>query len=120
NNLGVALQGQGRPDEAADCFRRALALKPDFAEAYNNLGLAWKDQGRLDEAVACFRRAVELQPDSAAAHSNLVYTLLFSPDADAASVYEEHRRWDRRHAEPLARSAPPYANDRSPERRLRV
>ena len=52
-------------------YRRALELKPDFAEAHNNLGGAFKEQGRLEEADACFRRALELKPDYVEAHSNL-------------------------------------------------
>ena len=48
----------GRLDEAAACHRRAVELKPDYAEAHNSLGYALKGQGRLDEAVACFRRAL--------------------------------------------------------------
>ena len=60
-----------RIPEAVACYRRALELKPDYAEAHNNLGNALKDQGKLDEAVACYRRALELKPDYAEAHNNL-------------------------------------------------
>jgi predicted O-linked N-acetylglucosamine transferase (SPINDLY family) len=120
NNLGAALRRLEHPDEAIACCRRALDLAPDLAEAYGNLGNALKDQGRLDEAVACCRRAVELMPGSAAAHSNLVYTLHFLPNCEPATLAEEHRRWNRVHAQPLAGSLGPPSNDRSPERRLRV
>ena len=65
------LKDQGKLDEAIACYRRALELKPDYAEAHNNLGNALKDQGKLDEAVACYRRALELKPDYAEAHNNL-------------------------------------------------
>jgi Flp pilus assembly protein TadD len=58
-------------DDAVAFCRRALALKPDFAEAHNNLGNALKDQGKLAEAVAGYRRAAELKPDFAEACSNL-------------------------------------------------
>ena len=67
----MACHEQGKLDEAAACYRRALELKPDYAEAYNNLGNTLKDQGRPDEAAACCRRAVELRPDYAEAHYNL-------------------------------------------------
>ena len=59
----MRLKDQGKLDEAVACYRRALELKPDFAEAHNNLGIALSDQGKLDEAVACYRRALELKPD---------------------------------------------------------
>jgi predicted O-linked N-acetylglucosamine transferase (SPINDLY family) len=39
---------------------------------------------------------------------------------DAPAILEEARRWDERHAAPLARAVAPHANDRTPERRLRV
>ena len=55
----------GSNSEAVACYRRALELKPDYAEAHNNLGNALKDQGKLDEAVACCRRALQLKPDYA-------------------------------------------------------
>ena len=67
----MRLKDQGKLDEAVACYRRALELKPDHAEAHNNLGNALKDQGKLDEAVACYRQALELKPDYAEAHSNL-------------------------------------------------
>ncbi len=52
----ACVKGQGKLDEAVACYRRAVELKPDFAEAHNNLGNAFKDQGELDEAAACYRR----------------------------------------------------------------
>ena len=36
------------------------------------------------------------------------------------TLYEEHRRWNRQHAEPLAKFIEPHRNDRSPDRRLRI
>ena len=71
HNLGAALNEQGKLDQAIACYRRALQLKPDYAESLNNLGLALRDQGKPDEATACCRRAVELRPDLAEAHNNL-------------------------------------------------
>ena len=45
NNLGNALQDQGKLDEAIACYRRALELKPDYAEAHTNLGIALQARG---------------------------------------------------------------------------
>ena len=71
NNLGSALAGRGRLDEAMAHFRKALEIQPDSAEAHSNLGIALAAGGRLDEAVEHFRKALEIQPDSAEAHYNL-------------------------------------------------
>jgi protein O-GlcNAc transferase len=120
NNLGVALKDRGNLDESVACFRRTLQLMPGYAEGHNNLGIALKEQGMLDEAADCYRRAVELKPDSAGAHSNLVYTLNFSADCDARQIYAAARRWNQQHAERLAKSSTPHANQRSADRRLRI
>ena len=62
---------RGSRTKRSPAYRRALELKPDYAEAHSNLGIALKDQGKLDEAIACYRRALELKPDFAEVHSNL-------------------------------------------------
>jgi predicted O-linked N-acetylglucosamine transferase (SPINDLY family) len=61
--------------EAMESYRRALDLKPGFAEAHNNLGNAHKDEGSFHEAVESYRRAAELKPGYPEAHYNLGITL---------------------------------------------
>ena len=56
---------QGKPDEAAACYQRALKLKTDYVEAHNNLGNVFNRRGELDKATACYRRALQLNPDYA-------------------------------------------------------
>ena len=75
---------QGEADEAVACYRRALELKPDYAEAHNNLGIVLTAQGHLDEAVACGRRALELKPDYPEAHKTLADALCSSRSPDEA------------------------------------
>lgn len=54
NLSGVANKGLGRLDAALDSYRRALAIKPDFAEAYYNMANALKDQGKPEEAIEAY------------------------------------------------------------------
>ncbi|MDC1117274.1 sulfotransferase, partial [Luminiphilus sp.] len=70
------LEGLGRLDEAELSYRRAIALKPDYAEAHCNLGNTLKELGRLDEAEASYRQAIAVKPDFAEAYSNLGNTLI--------------------------------------------
>jgi tetratricopeptide (TPR) repeat protein len=37
-NLGDARIARGQRDAAIECYRKALAIEPDYAEAHNNLG----------------------------------------------------------------------------------
>lgn len=61
--LGNALRAQGRLGEAEASFRRAVALRPAFAEAAINLGSSLHALGRLEEAEAVCRRALEHAPE---------------------------------------------------------
>ncbi|HEY3731354.1 MAG TPA: tetratricopeptide repeat protein, partial [Steroidobacteraceae bacterium] len=70
-NLGNALKGSGRLEDAAAAYRRALALKADHAPAHYNLGVVLDALGRADEAAAAYARAVALNPQHAEAHNNL-------------------------------------------------
>ncbi len=71
NNLGNALAGRGRLDEAIAHYQKALEIKPDYAAAHNNLGLILVGRGQFDEAVAHFGKALEIQPGLAVAHYDL-------------------------------------------------
>ncbi|HKQ59793.1 MAG TPA: tetratricopeptide repeat protein [Candidatus Polarisedimenticolaceae bacterium] len=70
-NLGLALQLQGKLDEAIGHYRRTIALKPQYADAHYRLALALQAQGKLDEAIPEYRQALELKPYAADAHYNL-------------------------------------------------
>lgn len=57
--------------EAAALYRRALALAPGYALAWNGLGIALRALGDFAGAAEAYRRAIALQPDFATAYSNL-------------------------------------------------
>jgi tetratricopeptide (TPR) repeat protein len=70
NNLGTALQEEGRPEEAIDRYKRALALQSDYTPAMNNLGTALRAAGRVDEAVAVYDDAVRANAGGATLQLN--------------------------------------------------
>ena len=120
-NLATTLYLHGQLDEAEGIFRRQLVDRPNNAGLLTNLAGVMKDKGRLDESLDLYRRATAADPSFApAAHSNLVYTLSFHPGRTPADVLAEARRYDAAYAAPLTADAAPHANDRSPDRRLRV
>jgi SAM-dependent methyltransferase len=59
-NLGSSLAAQGRFDQAASQFERAIALQPDFIDAYNALALSFLHRGQWDPALGVLRRAIDL------------------------------------------------------------
>jgi len=69
-NLGKIYLEMDRIEEAKVCYEKALALKPDYAEARHKLGNAFRIQGKLDEALACYETAISLNPNYAEAHNN--------------------------------------------------
>jgi uncharacterized protein (TIGR02466 family) len=84
NLLGVALEGQGKFAEAADCYRKTLQYEPRIAEIHFNLGAALANLGKTDEAIKSYRRAIELKPNLAVAHFNLGLALQAQGKLDEA------------------------------------
>jgi len=70
-NLGAALEARGRPAEAIEEYRRALAVRPTSAAALNNLGAALQSTGDVEGAIRAYREAVQAEPDYANAQHNL-------------------------------------------------
>jgi Flp pilus assembly protein TadD len=73
--LALSLQRyqEKRYSETIDACKSALALKPDYAEAWNNLCAACNQLGRFDEAVTACEQAIRFKPDFALARNNLEY-----------------------------------------------
>jgi tetratricopeptide (TPR) repeat protein len=73
--LGEALAKAKRPGDAEAAFRRAIASRPDFAEAHYKYGVMLQDAGREEDAAAAFRKALALDSGHAWAHARLGYAL---------------------------------------------
>jgi tetratricopeptide (TPR) repeat protein len=69
-NLGNALKGQNRFEEALACYDKALALNPESVAALNNCGDALFALRRPAEALAAYDRAVAIAPTSLVALNN--------------------------------------------------
>ncbi len=84
--------------------RRALDIKPDYAETWNNLGAALRQQGEIEEAAAAFARVLAIDPRLVEARNNL------------GEIYEKTDRLDE--AEALLAEAAPEDRARPALRRL--
>ena len=75
-NLGVALDKQGKSQKALVAFREAMRLNPDDGAIHNSLALVLatfptRPRGDYEEALAHAKRAVELGPDKGNRHTSL-------------------------------------------------
>jgi predicted O-linked N-acetylglucosamine transferase (SPINDLY family) len=118
NTLGNALVETGELDEAARQFEQALSLRTGWSVPHYNLGICRQRQGRMDEARGAFRKAMAADPADAIAHSTYAGSLFYDPQADAAALLAEHRRWAARHTSSAV--ALPNTRDDDPERKLRI
>ncbi|MCZ6782490.1 MAG: tetratricopeptide repeat protein [Proteobacteria bacterium] len=78
----VWLEEEEQYDEAADAYRRTIALAPDRSEAYFNLGNVLRATDRTEGAEELYRLAVALDPADELAWYNL------------ADLQEESGRYD--------------------------
>ena len=74
-NVGNALAGLRRDDEAKVWFERAIGMNPRFARARTNLGALLARQQRFDEAIRQLEAAMGLNPDCSLTRLNLAVAL---------------------------------------------
>ena len=99
-SLGIALDDQGKTDEAIAHYTEALRIKPDNVEAHYNLGIALAQRGKNQEAVAHFTEALQIKPDHANAHNNLGLILAQQGKTpEAIAHYKEALRIDPNNAD---------------------
>ncbi|MDO9357399.1 MAG: tetratricopeptide repeat protein [Polaromonas sp.] len=68
NNLGIALEGVSRFEEAAASYERASALTPAFAEAHYNRGNVLDRLNQSQAALGCLDTAIQCRPAYPEAH----------------------------------------------------
>jgi len=75
NSLGLIFETEGKPLEAIEAYRKAIAWQHQSSEIseqpYVNLGNLLAEQGQPREAIALLERAVALAPNDAYCHMTL-------------------------------------------------
>jgi tetratricopeptide (TPR) repeat protein len=118
NNLATTLQRCGRLQEALDCFKRVETERPDH-RIKANIASVLKDMGRVSRGDRALRRG---DPDGA----ELRHPSQQPPshedvpgETSAAELLADARLFGECVADPLIADRP-FANDRDPNRRLRI
>jgi len=100
NNLGVALNAEGKPREAVHWYEEAIRVRGVYPEAQNNLGVALVTVGDVPGALVHYREALRLWPSYPAAHNNLGTALVSRGDVgEAVQHYREALRLRPEYAE---------------------
>ena len=78
NNLGVAFEKAGRPEQAIAYYREAVRVRPDYSYAWYNLGSIYGNIGQQRQAIACYQETVKADPEFAEAWNNMgaAYSIL--------------------------------------------
>jgi tetratricopeptide (TPR) repeat protein len=84
--LGLVYSKQRRFPKAHDAFKKAISIKPNFAEAYTELAWIYCQLKQFEEAVEEYHEAISINPTSAQAHYGLGLSYLYLGDYVAALV----------------------------------
>lgn len=89
NNMAELLASRGDDLWAAEDFRKAIELKPDFSPAHIGLGGALLRLRRVDDAAREFQAALALGKEPAFAHNGLACALALQGKPDEAIFHFE-------------------------------
>ena len=84
NNMGDVYVQEGNFDGAIREFKRALALKPDYADVYHNLANTYQFLGNTQEAIKHYETALSYNPKLFESYYNLSILYLNSGETDKA------------------------------------
>jgi tetratricopeptide (TPR) repeat protein len=84
NISGASSAGLMQFDEAINSYKKALAIKPDYTEAYYNMGIAFSDKGDIEAAMDSYKKALEIKPGHIKTYLNMGNILKDTGDFEAA------------------------------------
>jgi predicted O-linked N-acetylglucosamine transferase (SPINDLY family) len=124
-NLGNVLAKANQCAKAERHLRMALKLAPNLPAAHCRLALVYENQGRFADAEASLRRSIEMGAnavvgDDEVSRSHLLFLMSHNPSIGPDELFAAHCRYGEYFEGPLRDSWPQHANDRNPDRRLKV
>lgn len=119
-NLGMAHVLEYAFAEAQTAFEQARNLDPQHPSAAVSLGNVHKIMGRTKEAADAYLAAVASPRTNAVLFSQLLIALHTNSTIGSATLFDLHREWARRYAQPLYPRDAQFANTRDAHKRLAV
>jgi Tfp pilus assembly protein PilF len=84
HNLGQRYQQKGEYQKAIENYRKAIAMRPTFYNAYNNLATCYGELKMYPEAIDALEECIKLKPDDYFAMSNLAVVMMNTGKPDEA------------------------------------
>ena len=78
NGMAYGQETAGQVADAEATYKKVIALRPDYWDAYNTLGAFYVRQRRFDDAIEQLQRARQLTPDNTQVYNNLAGVYLAS------------------------------------------
>ncbi|HET7649290.1 MAG TPA: sulfotransferase [Gammaproteobacteria bacterium] len=104
HNLAGVFREQGRHADAEKRYREAIALRPDYVDAFVGLAMSLAARNRHHDALAACRRAIELEPRHFDARMGYAAALIeLTRYSEALTSYREIRALAAGNAEQLHR-----------------
>jgi tetratricopeptide (TPR) repeat protein len=97
-DAAIDLFGDGKLEEAIARYREALAIDPDYIDAWHGIAMAYNELGRHQDAIAAGKRLCELTPDDILAHTRLsrfYQAAGMVPEAEAEGARARVLDWKR-------------------------
>jgi len=89
NACGLCLVRMDRAEEALRCYDQAVAIAPDFGQAWFNRGWPLERLGEITKATQTYARAADINPENAEAWANLAALDVRRGNTTAARVNAE-------------------------------
>ena len=74
NTEGLSHYKNGQTDDALECFKKTVAIAPDFKGAWVNMGGIYGGRSEYAEAYNCYKKAYEIDPN----YKNAIFGLIMS------------------------------------------
>lgn len=120
NRRAAIASDLGDHREALTLYRKIKKIAPDYEAIDAKLADQYSFLGQGAEALAAFDRAIALDPESTRLQSDRLFVMNFFKLVDRQALFDEHRRWGAMHEARLISARQTWANDRDPDRKLRV
>ena len=99
-HLGNAAAKNENNKEAVEHYKKAIAIDPEFAFAYDNMGLAYRKLEDYDNAIIAYQKSLEIDPDGTMPLQNIAVAYQYKKEYNKAiETYKKLAELDSKNPE---------------------